>query len=407
MINQESKWEKNFLTIAIGQTISLIGSSAVQFALIWWLASETDSPMMMAFSGLLAFLPQLILGPFAGVWIDRLKRKHVVIAADLFIGFAAVLFALYFLVGTPPYWAACVILGVRSVGNVFHTPAISAIVPMLVPRDKLIKANGWNQFMQSGAFMLGPVLGALMYAALPLPIILLSDFVGAVIASLCVAVVKIPELPASSKAEAPHFWGEMKEGLSIFLQDKKLFAMTLTSTACMIFFLPLASYYPLMASSYFNLSAFHGSIVELFYASGMMLAALLVSMCGTIKRKFLVINFGLFGVGITSFVAGILPPTLVGFWIFAIVCLLMGASGNIQNIPYMAYMQESIPPEAQGRAFSLVGSLMSLAMPLGLLFSGPIAENYGVPRWFLITGIATMLFVLINSIYMLRLKQLH
>lgn len=81
-----SSWKRSFLTIVIGQTFSLIGSSAAQFALIWWLASETGSPLLMAFSGLLAFLPQLLLGPFAGVWIDRWPRKYVTISADLFIG---------------------------------------------------------------------------------------------------------------------------------------------------------------------------------------------------------------------------------------------------------------------------------------------------------------------------------
>ena len=104
-MNDYSKWKQKFLTIAAGQTVSLIGSSAVQFSLIWWLASETGSPMMMALSGLVAYLPQILLGPFAGVWIDRLKRKHVAIAADMFIGLAAVAFAVLLWMGHPPYWS--------------------------------------------------------------------------------------------------------------------------------------------------------------------------------------------------------------------------------------------------------------------------------------------------------------
>lgn len=95
-VNQYSQnnWKRNFLTIAGGQTVSLIGSAAVQFSLIWWLASETGSPIMMSIAGVFAFLPQLILGPFVGVWVDRLSRKTVIIAADLFIGLVALVFAL-------------------------------------------------------------------------------------------------------------------------------------------------------------------------------------------------------------------------------------------------------------------------------------------------------------------------
>jgi len=91
--HQKNNWKRDFLTIASGQTVSLIGSAAVQFSLIWWLASETGSPIMMSIAGVFVFLPQFILGPFVGVWVDRLSRKTVIIAADLFIGLAALVFS--------------------------------------------------------------------------------------------------------------------------------------------------------------------------------------------------------------------------------------------------------------------------------------------------------------------------
>lgn len=404
MIQQQTRWKQKFFTIMSGQTISLIGSSAVQFALIWWLASETSSPMMMAFSGLMAFLPQLILGPFVGVWIDRLKRKYVIIFADLFMGIAALIFAGFFLVGQPPYWSACIVLLIRGVGNVFHTPAIQSVIPLLVPGDKLVKANGFSQFFQSGAFMLGPVLGAAMYAMLPMPLILLTDFVGALAASGTMAIVKIPELK-KDPAQSPHFFKELKLGAAVLVQDKKLFTVALAAVGCMLFFMPLSSYYPLMTSSYFQESAWHASLVEMLYAVGMMGSSLLMGLFGNIRRKFTIIHMGLLGVGITSFLCGLLPATDTGFWLFAVICIFMGASGNIYGIPYMAYMQETIPAEAQGRAFSLFGSLMSVTMPLGLLLSGPFAQRFGVVFWFLVTGIAVLIITCISAITVHKIQK--
>lgn len=404
MIQQQTRWKQKFFTIMSGQTISLIGSSAVQFALIWWLASETSSPMMMAFSGLMAFLPQLILGPFVGVWIDRLKRKYVIIFADLFMGIAALIFAGFFLVGQPPYWSACIVLLIRGVGNVFHTPAIQSVIPLLVPGDKLVKANGFSQFFQSGAFMLGPVLGAAMYAMLPMPLILLTDFVGALAASGTMAIVKIPELK-KDPAQSPHFFKELKLGAAVLVQDKKLFTVALAAVGCMLFFMPLSSYYPLMTSSYFQESAWHASLVEMLYAVGMMGTSLLMGLFGNIRRKFTIIHMGLLGVGITSFLCGLLPATDTGFWLFAVICIFMGASGNIYGIPYMAYMQETIPAEAQGRAFSLFGSLMSVTMPLGLLLSGPFAQRFGVVFWFLVTGIAVLIITCISAITVHKIQK--
>ena len=236
--------------------------------------------------------------PFAGVWIDRLKRKHVAIAADMFIGLVAVVFAVLLWMGHPPYWSACAVLGIRALGSVFHTPAIQSIVPQLVPPDKLVRANGWNQFMQSGAFMLGPVIGAAMYAALPLPVILLTDFIGACAASLTMAVVTIPE-PEHSHQEAPHLIREMKEGLSICMSDRRLMKLTAAAAITMVFYLPLASYYPLMSSTYFKASAWHGSAVEFLYALGMMVSAIIFGSLGKVNNKLKASYLGLAGSGIT------------------------------------------------------------------------------------------------------------
>lgn len=397
-------WKKPFFTIATGQTVSLIGSSAVQFAVIWWLASETGSALMLAFSGLMAFLPQAILGPFAGVWIDRLKRKYVVITADLFIGVAALVFAIFFWIGPVPYWSACIVLGVRAVGGVFHTPAIQAMIPMLVPKEQLVRANGWSQFMQSGAFILGPVLGAAMYGVLPMPVILLTDFFGALVASFTVCIVHIPDSTRAHQKTAG-FWKELKEGANVFRHDKKLCGLLAATAVCMIFYMPLSSLYPLMTSTHFEASALHASIVEFLYAAGMMVSSLLLGTCGKITRKLLAAHIGALGVGLTSLLCGILPAQMWAFWVFAFLCLFMGGGGNLYNIACISYMQETIPSQAQGRAFSLMGSVMSLAMPVGLLISGPVAEGWGIASWFLLTGIVTLTITACSFLYLKKQQK--
>ena len=403
-MKQQASWKRGFLTIAAGQAVSLVGSSAVQFALIWWLSSETGSAMMLALAGLMAFLPQLLLGPFVGVWVDRLSRKKVCVAADLFTGLAAAGFALYFILDTPPYWMACVVLGFRGLAGVFQAPAVTAIMPMLVPREELVRAGGLTQFIQSGAFMLGPVLGAWMYAALPMPVILLTDLAGALAASLAMLAVKVPD-PQSMGQPARHFLAEMRQGLAVLRKDRMLFRIILTTALVMIFYLPLASFYPLMSSGYFKVSAQYASVVELVYAAGMMLAALLLSLKGRIKDQLRAVRWGLVGLGLTSLLSGLLPSTMAGFWAFAAVCLVMGGCANVYGIPLTAYMQRTIPPEAQGRAFSLMSSLMSAAMPLGLMVSGPVAEARGVPFWFALSGAATLALVAVEAMGARRFRQ--
>lgn len=391
------RWKRTFAVIYSGQTVSLIGSSAVQFALIWWMASESGSAIVLSLAGLFAFLPMLFVGPFAGVFVDRLRLKNVIIFADAFSGLCAALFALLFLFGTPSYFLAYLVLFLRGLGGAFHSPAIQKAIPMLVPADELMRANGFAQFLQSGAFMLGPVIGAALYAAIPLWMVMLTDTLGALAACLTVAAIKIPD-PPRENTETPHMWREMKEGAKTLFALRKLFVVTIASTLCMVAFLPLSSLYPLMTSNYLHGTAWHAGIIEFVYAAGMMLAALLVGAHGEVKNKFRMIHASLFLLGLSTLLCGVLPGDIRYFWLFAVLCAIMGASGNLYNIPYMAYAQQNVAPEAMGRVFSLMGSLMSLAMPVGLLIAGPVAQSMGVAFWFLVSGALVAGVALISAV---------
>ena len=386
-----------FFTIIAGQTGSLIGSSAVQFALIWWMSSTTGSALLLSLAGLVALLPQVILGPFAGVWIDRCKRKTIVMAADLGIGAVAALFAVYFAFSqNPPVWMACLVLGLRAVGGVFHTPAIQALVPVLVPQEELMRANGWSQFLQSGAYMLGPALGALLYSICPMPVLLLTDMLGALAAVGTVAAVKIDE-PGSAGAVYPDFKTEFREGIEVYRSRPALLHLLTGAGLCMLFFLPLSTLFPLMSSSYFALDAAHGSIVEVVYAAGMMLSALLLGRMrggSLLRRSWL----GLGGLAAATLLCGLLPNGYGWFWVYVALGAFLGIFSNVYGLPVMSYMQADIPPEKLGRAFSLLGSVMSLAMPLGLLVAGPCAERWGVHRWFFIAGAAMLVITAVMTL---------
>ncbi|MBV7391694.1 MFS transporter [Enterococcus alishanensis] len=391
----ESSWKKKYLTILSGQTVSLIGSSAVQFSLIWWLASESDSAVMLSIAGLFAYLPQMFLGPFVGVWLDRLVRKNVVIMADLFMGGVALVLSLWFLLGNPGYYIVIFAMFLRALANVFHTPSIQAIVPLLVPEKELVKANSWSQFLQSGAFMLGPVIGAAMFAAMPLWLILLTDLLGALVASFALWIVQVPNPPRTELTSEPNYLNELKAGLAVFKADKAMLIVLIISFISMVFFLPLGTLFPLMTSSHFQLSAWYASFVELAYAAGMLVSAFLIGLKKHWQKKLLVAQFAMLALGSATFASGLVPTSLLGYWLFIICCILLGSFGNLYNIPFTAYIQETVAPEKLGRVFSVLGSVLSAAMPIGLILAGPISEQIGIAAWFLYSGI----FMVVASIF--------
>ena len=384
------KWKTQFMIVAFGQAISMLGSHGVQFALIWWLAEKTSSPLMLGISGLAAYLPMTLFSPLAGIAADRYNRKFISIFSDMAMGTVALLYAGLMLIFELPVWTVFVMLCVRGIGSTFQQPAIQSIIPQLVPKDQLIKTNGWMQLLNSGSFLLGPVIGASLYAIFPMSVVLMSDVVGAALASIALAVVKIPEIEKKER-EKQHFIVEIKEGLQVFKKDRSLFYIVIAEALCMFFYAPLSSFYPLMTSDYFNLSAMYGSAVELSFAIGMMVSSLLFSGVLKIKRKIRTSFIGLFGMGTMSLLCGIIPPAYVGWFFFAGGCICLGASGNVHTIPLTAYMQETISPEKMGRAFSVLTLISSVSMPVGLLFSSPIAEKVGVNAWFFISGLCMII----------------
>jgi DHA3 family macrolide efflux protein-like MFS transporter len=109
---------------------------------------------------------------------------------------------------------------------------------------------------------------------------------------------------------------------------------------------------------------------------------------GGSKKRFLMISASIAALGLTSLLSGALPPE--GFWLFALVCFPMGATGTFLMVPLNAYIQSTVPQEQMGKVFSLLMTVMSLASPLGLIFSGPLSDAIGVDRWFLYSGAALM-----------------
>lgn len=383
------KWRSQFIIVALGQAVSMLGSHGVQFALIWWLAEKTSSPLMLGISGIVAYLPMSLFSPIAGIAADRYNRKFISIFSDMTMGMIALIYAVLLFFLDLPVWTVFVMLCVRGIGSTFQQPAIQSIIPQLVPKDQLVKTNGWMQLLNSGSFLLGPVIGASLYAIFPMSVVLMSDVVGAILASVALAVVKIPKLEKTEN-EKQGFVTEIKEGLQVFREDKKLFYIVIAEALCMFFYAPLSSFYPLMTSDYFDLSAMYGSAVELSFAIGMMVSSLLFSSVLKVERKIRVSFIGLLGMGIASVICGVIPPVYIGWFFFAASCICLGAAGNVHTIPLTAYIQETVAPKKMGRAFSVLTLISSVTMPVGLLFSSPIAEKVGVNVWFFISGLCML-----------------
>lgn len=380
-----NNWKLKFYTIWAGQAVSLITSAILQMAIIFYLTEKTGSAMVLSMASLVGFLPYAVFGPAIGVLVDRHDRKKIMIGADLIIAAAGAVFAIVALYMELPVWIVMILLFIRSIGTAFHTPALNAVTPLLVPEEQLTKCAGYSQSLQSISYIVSPAVAALLYSVWDLNAIIAIDVLGAVIASITVAIVRIPKLGDQVQSLEPNFIREMKEGIVVMRQNKGLFALLLLGTLYTFVYMPINALYPLISMEYFNGTPMHISITEIAFASGMLAGGLILGRLGSYEKRVRLITGSFFMMGASLAIAGLLPPS--GFIIFVVCCAIMGLSVPFYSGVQTALFQQKIKPEYLGRVFSFTGSIMSLAMPLGLILSGFFADRIGINHWFLISGI--------------------
>lgn len=380
------------MIIYIGQAFSLLSSSAVQFSIIWWITLETGSALALTIASVVGLLPQAVIGLFAGVWIDRYNRKHIMIIADILVAVSSFVLFLLFIMGFQSITIVYVVLFFRALGETFHKPALQAIIPSLVPKEELTKAGGMGQMVNSATTMVGPMLGAFIMSVTTLPFAMLIDVVGAFMAVITIAKVKVPKLKVITRHKS--VFADMKQGLSAIKENKALMRLAIPMLLSTIIFVPIGTLLPLMVKTFFNGTAWHNGLAQTLFSLGMLLAAMIIGITGGMKKQFLMIGVSTSLLGLSAFIAGSLSGQF--FWIFCIAIFIMGCCGMGFNIPFTAYVQRTISDENMGKVLSLITSVMSFAAPVGMFIAGPISEIIGVSNWMRIAGILMIVIGVIS-----------
>ena len=385
MDQRETSWLRTFLIIFTGQAFSLLGSAAVNFALVWWLTAKTGSATVLAYASIAAILPQALLGPIAGPLVDRWDRRLTIIVADLLIAATSIVLIALFLAGEPSTGLVIAVIAVRAMGAAFHTPASQAAVPMYVPADQLMRVSGWNFFMGSGVAMAGPVLGAFLMGVAPITAVIAVDVAGALIAVTSLLVVRIPHPVSPEGPEAATgFVAEFIAGWRVLVAHKGLLDLALVMTVVTVLYMPLSALFPLMTLEHFGGDAGGAATVEFAFGLGMLLGSLGI---GALTARFpavRLVQLGIFAIGVLLAASGLLPSS--GFWAFVGLCVAMGLTVPLFGAPLTAMFQLLIDPSRLGRVMSLYMTISMLAAPLGLVVAGPLAETTGVAWWFAISG---------------------
>ena len=377
-------WKRVFAIIWTGQFLSILTSSIVNFAIVLWLSLETGSAEVLAFATMAALLPQSVLGLFTGIFIDRWKRKRVMIMADSVIAFCTLILAVLFYFDLAKISHIYVLLALRSVGSAFHMPAMQASVPLLAPKSELMRIAGINQVIQSVCNIAGPALAGLFITMMKMTNILLLDVAGAAFACLSLCFVFIPDPSHEERNSELHLWREAKEAIMEVRNQYGLSWLFLLSILATFVIMPVSVLFPLMTLNHFAGNAFQVSLVEVSWGGGALLAGALLGLKKYRWNEILLINGMYIALGLTFLFSGLLPVS--GFIWFAVLTALGGVCGSLYFATFTTVIQSRIDPGVMGRVFSFYMSFSMLPSMIGLLSTGFLADSIGLGNTFIISG---------------------
>lgn len=256
---------KNWLAIIAfiwaGQAASMITSYAAGYAVVWYVTESTGSALMLAAMNIAVMLPVGLISPFGGIVADKHNRKLIMIAADGAVGVISLVAGVFILAGDvsiPLLLAVCI---ARAVGQAFHSPAMMAAMPMLVPDKHLLRINTLDQLLGSVASIGAPAFGIFLYTTLGFSSVMFLDFAGACVAILGLALAKIPTV-VDATAEGQHVLANLRDGWRAIAKTRGLVLLIGGVTVGMMIFGPLSAVFPLMTYQHFGGDGYAASLAE-------------------------------------------------------------------------------------------------------------------------------------------------
>ena len=397
----------DFIKLWTGQSISELGSQVSQLAIPWLAAVDLHaSPLAFSLLGVLGFLPFILFALPAGVWVDRLRRRQILIVGDGARAVLLMLIPVLWFAGVLEIWHLLVLEFLIGIFTVFFDVAYQSYLPALIEREHLVDGNSKLQVTVGIAQVGGPSLAGGLIGAITAPYAILVDSMSFVISSVFMIGMRHREnLPRQDTNEPrPRMWPQVKEGLAWVVGHRNLRAIagcTGTSNFCSSLMFAIVILYMVRV---LHLSAFEAGAVFAVGSAGSIVGALFANRLG------LKLGLGtaiVFTAVIFSFGGLAYPLAPKSFPLPALMAgqLLFGFSAIAYNILQVSYRQAITPERLQGRMNAAMRWIVWGTIPLGTLAGGAIAQatSLHTALWVgALLGTPTFLWVLLSPLRSVR-----
>jgi MFS family permease len=388
-------WEnRDFLKLWTGQSISEVGSQVSALAIPWLAATGLHaSPFEFSLLGVLGFMPFILFALPAGVWVDRLRRRPILIVGDAARAVLLAYIPIAWLLGFLTIGQLLVLQFLIGIFTVFFDVAYQSYLPSVVERDELVEGNSKLQVTVSAANIGGPGLSGVLIGAFTAPYAIVIDAVSFVASTLFMLRIRREEhLPQRADGEPhPKMLPELKEGVRFVVHHRYLKWIAMCTGSSNFFGNVATAIVLLYMQRELHLSAFWAGAAFAGYGIGALVGALMTT---RLQRAI--------GVGPAIWVPSMIsslavvtfplaPAGLEGVPVLLAGTLLFGFGAMAYNITQVSLRQAITPERMQGRMNASMRWIVWGTIPLGSLLGGALASAYGL-RFALWVGAIGSLF---------------
>ena len=377
----------NFFSIWIGQTVSVVGDFLYMIALMWWVLEKTGSTAAMATVAICSSLPAIVLGPFAGTYVDRVDKRKLLILMDLGRGVLIILPGVLYFLNQLQVWHIFVIAAFLSSMSTFFNPALATFIPVIVNKEQLVRANSISQMSSNLSGIIGPALGGALVALFGAGIVMfldaLSFFVS--VAAILMVRVKVEQVFPSEKRK--RFLQELMDGLNFIRKESGILGLVVLFSILNFFVAPVGVLIPLMVKKILRMGAEGFGVLGSSISVGMVLGSLFLGMIGGVRRKGTFIMIGIVVAG--SFLA--LFGISESFWTSIFLLGGCGFGFSFANILVPVVFQSKIPHEKQGRVFGTLGTISGGLRPVSLALVGVLGGLLHIQMIVFLSGVLVAL----------------
>jgi|OM-RGC.v1.003600732 MFS family permease len=373
---------RNLLLFASGSFVSLIGTRIYQVALAWWLYSKTGSSEYVGLFMISSFLPAIIVSPFAGTVVDRHSRRNMMVVMDILRG---VLFMYLFLMEYFSELTMALLLIVTvlvSVFDSFFNPAVDSLLPDLVRKENLVRANSLYRLLKNLSKILGPALGSLLLKVVGLAGVILINSLSFLISGIFEMFIKVEEKHLKKVSKERNMWQDIKSAL-LYIRSVRFILVTILVIAIMNFF--TGSMHVLLPEHVSKLGKsewVYGTLMSMLSFGGLIVTFLMATIRTRASVKTLGLN--LVGYGLAVFVFAMTG----NHWLMFAMYFLIGIFQTLFNINVITLLQLAIPEEMRGKIFSLISAVSFSLLPVSYGFFGFLSSYVATAHIFITTSMA-------------------